>query len=86
MPKCVYLGCGPIVTKTSKAGNQYLQRCVTLQPIKKDGEVAAGINVYLMADDVNLPDSLNLKCGSTVFLDFNHKGFLEEMRLIPDDR
>lgn len=83
MPKYMYLGSGQTVTKTSKAGNQYLQRCVFLAPIKDDGSLAASTNVYLMGDNVGLPDSLGLLNGNIVFADFNHRGYLVDFRLVP---
>lgn len=82
MPKYQYLGCGQTVTKTSKAGNQYLQRCVYLAPMKSDGSLAASINVYLMGDKVTIPDQPGVVPGVSIFCDFNNKGYLEEFRPI----
>ncbi len=83
MPKYKYLGCGQTVTKTSKAGNQYLQRCVYAAPILADGSTASAINVYLTGDKVTVPDSANLSHGDMVFVDFNSKGFVEDFRALP---
>lgn len=85
MPKYKYLGCGQTVTKTSKAGNQYLQRCVYAAPILADGGTASAINVYLMGDKVTIPDDPQLNVGDTVFVDFNNKGYLEDFRVIPKE-
>ena len=83
MPNYKYLGCGNTVTKTSKAGNQYLQRVVYLAPILEDGSTASAVNVYLTGERTQIPDKLNLAYNDTVFGDFNHKGYIEDIRLIP---
>jgi hypothetical protein len=83
MPKYQYLGCGQTVSKTSKAGNQYLQRCVYLAPILKDGGTASSINVYLMGDLVTIPDSQQLTGGDLVFVDFTNKGYVDDFRKLP---
>lgn len=83
MPKYKYLDCGSSFTATSKAGNQYLKRCVMLAPIKDDGTLASSVNVYLMGDRVNLPDSLSLTHGDIVFADFNNRGYLVDFRAVP---
>lgn len=83
MPTYKYLGAGQTVTKTSKAGNQYLQRVVYVAPILKDGGTASAVNVYLMGDDVSIPDQKDLAYGDSVFVDFNHKGYLEDFRVLP---
>lgn len=83
MPKYKYLACGPIVTKTSKAGNQYLQRCVYVTSVLQDGSTASAINVYLTKDKVTVPDDSDLACGDMVFVDFNNKGFVEDFRALP---
>lgn len=83
MPKYQYLGCGQTVTKTSKAGNQYLQRCVYVAPILQDGSTASAINVYLTGERVTIPDSSNLAYQDLVFVDFNNKGFVEDFRKLP---
>lgn len=85
MPKYKYLGCGQTVTKTSKAGNQYLQRCVYCAPLLSDGSTASAINVYLMGEKVTIPDEAGLAFGDTVFVDFNNRGYLEDFRVIPKE-
>lgn len=83
MPNYQYLGCGQTVTKTSKQGNQYLQRCIYVAPIKDDGSLASSANVYLMGDKTTIVENAQLVPGDKIFLDFNHRGFLADMRKVP---
>lgn len=88
MPKYQYLGSGPIQSKTSKDGTrQYLQRCIYLAPVKDDGSgTGSATNVYLIGDRVNIIDDAKLVPSDFCFADFSHKGYLVDLRAIPDPK
>lgn len=86
MPKYQFLGSSPITQKTTKDGSkQYLQRCIYVAPVKEDGSgTASATNIYLIGDRVNIIDDHKIKPSDFVFADFNHKGYLVDLRTIPE--
>lgn len=86
MPKYQFLGQGPVTTRKSKDGSkEYLQRCIYLAPVRADGSgTASAVNVYLIGDRVNALDDMKVSPSDYVFADFNHKGWLDDIRKIPD--
>lgn len=86
MPKYQYLGSGPVTTRTTKDGSkQYLQRCIYLAPVKDDGSgTASAVNIYLIGDRVNIVEDQKINPADYVFADFTHKGYLTDLRQIPN--
>ena len=86
MPKYQYLGSGPVTTRTTKDGSkQYLQRCIYLAPVKDDGSgTASAVNIYLIGDRVNIVEDQKISPADYVFADFTHKGYLTDLRQIPN--
>lgn len=80
IPRYKYLGCGDLTSRTAKSGNQYMQRCIYVAPVKDDGSTAASCNVYLIGSSVDLFDPAKVVVGEDLFLDFNHKGYLTDLR------
>lgn len=80
MPRYKYLGCGDLTSRTSKSGNQYMQRCIYVAPVKEDGSTASSCNVYLIGSSVDLFSPEKVLAGDEIFLDFNHKGYLVDLR------
>lgn len=74
------MGCGDLTSRTAKSGNQYMQRCIYVAPVKDDGSTAASCNVYLIGSSVDLFDPAKVVVGEDLFLDFNHKGYLTDLR------
>lgn len=81
IPKYKYLGCGDLTSRTAKSGNQYLSRCIFVAPYKDDGSLASSANVFLIGSSVDLFDPAKVKPGADLFLDFNHKGYLVDLRI-----
>lgn len=85
MPKYKYMGSGPLAMKTSKAGKEYVQRWINVCEYKTDGTVCAPYNVYLIGDQaLEIDNRSEIVPGCDLFLDFNHKGYLQDMRVLPD--
>lgn len=57
-----------------------MQRCVYVAPVKDDGSTASSTNVYLIGSAVEMFDPSKAQPGESVFLDFNHKGYLVDFR------
>lgn len=80
IPQYKYLGCGEIQTKTSAAGAIRQYRCIYVVPVKDDGSTTSSTNLYLSGSALAKFDPSKVQLGESVFLDFNHKGFLVDLR------